>query len=130
MVKKTISLKAPKPGTKIIDLSLQTVLSADAVGEKEYPLKGEETTRTIVIPVLAPFAAASQVSYRHATKGVEEMRVEGWAMVSTVLTSPGPSAIHVESIEMRSKVSTAWLCGPESDVSGAGWISVALAFPG
>lgn len=105
-VEKSFFLHSPLPATKVIDVSLQSAVEGETLpgedGGADMP-RAEEIDKTIVIPVLAPFEVVSNVSYRNSLKATEQGMISE-AVVSSLIATPGPRAIYVESIQLRKTV--------------------------
>ena len=100
---KTVLLRSPQPGTKVVDISLYSHLpvstSPSTSDGDEGQLTGvEELHDFAAVDVLAPFDCKSNVSYRRSAGPT------GDAIISTMITTTGPRAIHVESLTMRESV--------------------------
>jgi hypothetical protein len=98
-LEKTVYITSLSPGSKLIDISLQTSLTND---ESQ---RIEEINHTLTLDVEAPFGLSSQVMYRHASRPSSD-GVEGWATVMSLLTLPGRRGVNVDSISVEAKVSS------------------------
>ena len=102
-LEKTVLLRSPQPGTKVVDISLYSTVPTSTSptssnGDEGRLLRVEELHDSAVVDVLAPFECKSNVSYRRSAGPT------GDAIISTLITTPGPRAIHVESLTMREMV--------------------------
>jgi hypothetical protein len=105
-VEKSFFLHSPLPATKVIDVSLQSAVEGETLpGEDDRAdmPRAEEIDKTIVIPVLAPFEVVSNVSYRNSLKAADKGMISE-AVVSSLIATPGPRAIWVESVQLRKTV--------------------------
>jgi hypothetical protein len=97
-IEKTVYITSLSPGSKMIDISLQTSLSDD---ESE---RVEEVNHTLTLDVEDPFELSTQVMYRHASKASSD-GIEGWGTVMSLLSLPGKRGVTIDSIEIEAKVS-------------------------
>lgn len=107
---KTLILSPTVMATKIVEISLVArPLAADS-GQGETDALAEELNKTVAIPVLDPFAISSTVRYLpsvHIASEEGKDGLTGEAIISSVITSPGPRPLTVESIEVIEAVSVA-----------------------
>ena len=90
-----IHLRSPLIGTQVIDVSLRSNLASDAKAT-------QETTESVSVPVIAPFVAASHVAYLPSNTE----NLEAAALVTTILSAPGPRDISVSKLTLESSVSS------------------------
>ncbi|WVW83128.1 hypothetical protein I302_105146 [Kwoniella bestiolae CBS 10118] len=96
---KTITLRAPMEGTKIIDFSLQSTVKLPppkTLSPTPDDQRTEEITRTAVIPVLRPFEVKMAVNYSQRLEGSEGAH----AIVGILVEVPGPRGVRVEKIQL------------------------------
>jgi hypothetical protein len=107
-VQRTLNLRSSASGTKVIDVSVQSTVPGVALsranGDEVAP-RAEEVDKTIVVPVLPPFNVSSNVSYRHSGNSAKHQGVASEAVVASIVTTPGPRAVYVESMELKGNVS-------------------------
>ncbi|OCF45455.1 hypothetical protein I317_00702 [Kwoniella heveanensis CBS 569] len=103
---KTIILRSPAEGTKIIDISVHSSVKAPSSQSKSLsPDMGdgaagdqiEEITRTLVLPVVRPFDVRMGVKYSQRIEGTEGAQ----AVVGILVGIGGPRPVTVEKIELR-----------------------------
>ncbi|EIW69677.1 hypothetical protein TREMEDRAFT_44157 [Tremella mesenterica DSM 1558] len=89
-LEKILYLRCPKPASKTIEISIQSSLSSSS--DKTM----EEIQRTLIIPFLYPFMLSSTVQ-------VHDTDLSGRsAVISSVISCPGPRPLHVESLKIQS----------------------------
>ncbi|WVF72135.1 hypothetical protein IAT40_006947 [Kwoniella sp. CBS 6097] len=104
---KTIILRSPIEGTKIIDISVHSTiktplsqakssLSPD-MGDNALGEQTEEITQTVVLPVLRPFDVRMGVKYSQRIEGTEGAQ----AVVGILIGVGGPRPVTVERVELR-----------------------------
>ncbi|WVQ98716.1 hypothetical protein IAU59_005847 [Kwoniella sp. CBS 9459] len=98
---KTIVLRSPVEGTKIIDLSVRsTIKTPSSQANSLSPDVGEHTeevTRTLVLPVLRPFDVRMGVKYSQRVEGTEAAQ----AVVGILIGVGGPRSVTVEKVELK-----------------------------
>jgi hypothetical protein len=98
-IEKTVYITSLSPGSKMIDISLQTSLGDD-MSERM-----EEVNHTLTLDVEDPFELSTQVMYRHAS-AASSNGIEGWSTVMSLLSLPGKRGVTIDSIEIEAKVSS------------------------
>lgn len=94
--------------TKIVEISLMARPATTESGVAKTDALAEEFTKTVAIFVLDPFAISSTVRYLPSVRITTEDgkdNLTGEAIISSVITSPGPRTLKVESIEVVEAVS-------------------------
>ncbi|WRT67104.1 uncharacterized protein IL334_004070 [Kwoniella shivajii] len=100
---RTIVLRSPIEGTKILDISVQSTIklpSARTLSPTLYdqvPSHTEEVNRTVVLPVLKPFDVKMGVRYSQRLADNDGAQ----AVVGVLVNLAGPRGVKVEKIELE-----------------------------
>ncbi|KAK4688106.1 trafficking protein particle complex subunit 11, partial [Tremellales sp. Uapishka_1] len=95
---KTIYLKSPVIGDRFLDFSLIST-PGTPVPQKEDAVQlgqSEEKHQTSTIPIIDPFLVSTSVKYPPS-----RVAKEGTAVVTMVISTDGPRALHIENLELK-----------------------------
>lgn len=106
VVEKEVTLIVPAEGTKLLDINLLSEVVGTVADTAE-------TTKTAVIPVVAPFTCTATVH----TTGPATAGSTGFGVISALLTVPGPRGIVVDKVDVVADAENVKLLGSSLEVA-------------